>query len=266
MNKFFLFLSITIMSIVCLNSCIVPKKVVYFKDMELDQMYDIAKIPPIMIEKNDRVDIRISSKNPELALPFNKNQGTYNVTETGAVNAVAVESSQRGYLVDEDGNIDFPLLGMIKISEKSIEEVKNYLRDRLVQEKLIADPIVTIELVNMKILMMGEASNSIITVPNGKLNLLEAIAQSGGVTDNAVIEEVTVIREENGVRRMYHNDMQSVDVFNSPTFILKQNDIVYVKPRSATMTPRETMTMRYVGMFTGFLSLGITIWALLTRD
>lgn len=250
------------------QSCIVPKKVVYLKDMEPNKVYNTALVPPLRIQKNDRLSIQVTSKNPELAVPFNPDGGVYNVSAQGAVTNVPASGSNinKGYLVDQDGNIEFPVLGTLNVEGLTLDGVRDLMRDRLVQEKLISDAVIKIELMNLKITMMGAVGSvGVLDVPDSRITLIEAITRSGGLTSNARPNKVAVIREEAGGRKMYLNDIEKMDLFNSPTYYLQQNDIVYVEPRSAEMTPRETQTLTYFGLLTGVATMVLTLINLMNK-
>jgi len=251
-----------------LSSCVVSKKVTYLENMVVDSLYKMQEIPSLRIQKYDRLSVIISSKTPELAAPFNPDGGIYNVGDKGEITSSTTGApTEKGYLVDRNGNIDFPVLGLIPAEGKTVDEFKKYIYDRLVNENLINSPLVRIEILNLKIMMMGEvASKGILNVQDGQISLLEAITRSGGLSTNALTEEITVIREENGYRKMYTSNIEDVNFFNSPTYYLKQNDIVYVKPRAAVPTPREDLTWRYIGFATGLLTLGVSLLALFNNN
>ena len=246
--------------LISFQSCIVPKKVVYLKDMEPDKVYNTTLVPPLRVQKNDRLSIQITSKNPELAIPFNPDGGVYNVSSQGAVTNVPSANTNKGYLVDQDGNIEFPVLGTLNVEGMTLDGVRDMLRDRVVQEKMISDAVIKIELMNLKITMMGAVGRvGVLDVPDSRITLLEAITRSGGLTSNAKTDKVAVIREEAGGRKMYMNDVEKMDIFNSPTYYLQQNDIVYIEPRSGEMTPRETQTLTYFGLITGVATMVLTL-------
>lgn len=256
-----------VLIITLLNSCLVSKKVIYLEDMVLGESYNMTPIPEIKIQKFDRISVTVGSKTPELAAPFNESNGLYSVNEKGdLLNVGSGNTTNKGYLVDNQGNIEFPILGSLYVENLTVKEIKELIQNRLRDEKLINSASVKVELINLKIMMMGEVAGiGIIDVPDGNINLLEAITRVGGLTNNALVNEIAVIREENGVRKIYYNDIQKVDLFNSPTFHLKQNDIVYVKPKSAVTTPREDMSWRYISMTTGLVTLAFTIFALFQK-
>lgn len=266
MKKYLLCLGV--LTLFLMNSCVVSKKVVYVKDMSIDSTYRTMMAPALRIQKNDRLSIQISSKNPELSVPFNQEGGLFNVTEKGAIaaNNGVTNITEKGYLVDQLGNIEFPVFGTLNVEGMTLEELKNSLREKLVSQKLISNPVVKIELINLKIMMMGEFnSKGMLNVPDGRITLLEAITRSGGLSTNAVTNEIAVIREEEGERKMYYNDIEKVDIFNSPTYYLQQNDIVYVKPKGAIPSAREDMTLRYIGLGTSFVTLILTMFAIFKK-
>ncbi|MHA7608259.1 polysaccharide biosynthesis/export family protein [Elizabethkingia meningoseptica] len=261
MNKFIL--GLTLFGLILLNSC-VSKKIVYVQDMLPDTEYPIAEAPVIRLQKNDRISIQISAKSPELAAPFNTVAGTYKVGVDGSVTTgVASSTNDQGYLIDRDGNIAFPVLGSMHVEGLSLEQVRDLIRNRLINDRLINDPIVKIEILNFKISISGAISNRVLEVPDGRITLLEAITKAGGMTPNAAPDKVTVIREEDGVRRKIVTNIQTQEIFNSPAYYLKQNDIVYIEPRSAEITPKEDRFWRYFGVGTGLVGTIISVLTLI---
>lgn len=230
MNKFIL--GLTLFSIVLLNSC-VSKKVVYLQDMQPDSEYPIAEAPALRLQKNDRISIQVSAKSLELAAPFNTLAGTYKVGVDGNVTTGVDQSSNaQGYLIDREGNIAFPVLGNLHVEGLTLEEVRDLIRNRLINDRLINEPIVKVEILNFKVSITGAIGNRVIDVPDGKMTLLEAITKAGGININAAPDKITVIREEDGMRRKIVTNIQSQEIFNSPAYYLRQNDIVYIEPRT----------------------------------
>lgn len=242
------------------NSCVVSKKVVYVKDMIPDTTYHAMLAPALRVQKNDRLSIVVGAKSRELAAPFNQGMTAYQLDDQGNVPAGSSSMETQGYLVDNNGEIEFPILGTLRIEGKTMNEVKNMIKQRLIDEKLISKPMIKIELLNLKINMMGEVKNvGVLNVTDPRITLLEAISRSGGLTLNAATDKITVIREENGVRRMVINDIQSKEIFNSPTFYLQQNDIVYIEPKDAEPTLKAQNNWRYISTGLGLLVTVFTI-------
>lgn len=259
MNKYFLliFVACTLLA----SSCITSKKVVYVNDMLPDSTYHAIAAPALRIQQSDRLSIVVSAKTPELAIPFNQGLGEYQVNEQGGISSSSSSvAGNKGYLVDDQGKIEFPILGEFLVAGKTIDQVREMIKNKLISEKLISDPIIKVELLNLKITMLGEVQSvGVLTVPDSRITLLDAIARSGGLTTNAEASKISVIREENGVRKLYTQDIQSTDIFNSPTYYLQQNDIVYVEPIGAVLTPRAQNNWRYISTGVGLLATVFTI-------
>ncbi|ODM55779.1 sugar transporter [Elizabethkingia meningoseptica] len=230
-----------------------------------DTEYPIAEAPVLRLQKGDRVSVQVSAKSLELAAPFNTVAGTYKVGVDGTVTTgIDQASNAQGYLIDKEGDIAFPVLGNLHIEGLALEEVRDLIRNRLIDDRLINEPIVKVEILNFKINIMGAVSGQkVLDVPDGKISLLEAISKAGGLGLNAAPDKIIVIREEGGVRRKIVTNIQSQEVFNSPAYYLKQNDIVYIEPRSAEMTPKEDRFWRYFGVGTGLLGTVISVLTLI---
>lgn len=243
--KFSIYLLLGI-SFLFLNACKVGQRIVYVDDMKADTNYIITDVKPLLIQKNDRLSIFVSAKNPELAAPFNENVEAFDVGANGEVVTREVRNPlKNGYLVDLNGDIEFPILGTISVEGKSVNDVKNLLREKLISAKYINDPIVKVELTNLKINVIGEVKNiGVLDVPDNRINLLEAISRAGGLTTNASAQHVVVIREDNGTRKKTIVDLTSQDVFTSPVYQLQQNDIVFVEPKDNVPTPKDDMNWR----------------------
>lgn len=246
--------------VMLLNACIVGRKVVYVHDLRPDTTYQVLNPPDLQIQPSDRLGITISSRTPELAAPFNPGTGSQ-LNERGEISGSSAGAGDgRGYLVDGAGEIEFPILGNLQVEGKTLNEAKNLIKQRLIGDKLISDPIVKVELLNLKINMLGEINRvGVLSVPDGRITLLEAIAQAGGLTTNAATDRITVIRQENGQRTMVVNNIESKDIFNSPGYYLQQNDIVYIEPRGAQLSQKEENNWRYVSTGVGLLATIFTI-------
>lgn len=261
MNKFIL--GLTLLCTVLLSSCL-SKKVVYVNDMLPDTEYPVAEAPAIRLQKNDRISIQVSAKSLELAAPFNTVAGTYKVGTDGSVSTGVDQSSNaQVYLIDREGNIAFPVLGNLHVEGLTLEEVRDLVRNKLINGQLINEPIVKVEILNFKISVTGAIGNRVLDAPDGRMTLLEAITKAGGLGVNAAPDKITVIREEEGVRRKIITNIQSQEIFNSPAYYLKQNDIVYIEPRSAEVTPKEDRFWRYFGIGTGVLGTVLSVLTLI---
>ena len=247
-----------------LASC---SKVVYLENMVPELAYDVHTTE-LKIRKGDRLSIIVNSKNPEVAAPFNIHSGvSYQVSGDGEISerkSMNTLSAAGGYVVDELGMIDFPILGKISVETLTAASLAEEVQGLLITKKYIDDPIVKVEFNDVKITMMGEVVNNKIISLNGKgLNLLEAITLSGGLTSNAATHKISVIRMQEGVRKMYVADLHSTELFKSPCFVLQQDDIVYVQPLSAKITAMEDRILRYWAVGTGLVTTIISLLILM---
>lgn len=230
MNKKLLLASL--LAVLLFSSCS-RKSYVYLQDMKGGTGYPYESNYEAVVHRDDRLSITVSSKNPELAIPFNIYGGTFRVGEDGNVSASSTTHvNEKGYRVDVEGNIDFPILGKLHVEGLKVSEVVNLIKRKIIEGSYMNDPIVAVEFLNFKYTVLGAVGrNGTFSVDGDRITLLEAIANAGDLTAKARTDRVSVIRELNGERRMYINDITSKDVFDSPAFYLQQNDIVYVEPK-----------------------------------
>ena len=214
-----------------LSSCSSRKKFVYLQDMNVEELYQFDTKHEAVVHPNDRLKIVVSCEKPALAMPFNARGSAVQMREDGTVASVG-SSGDNDYRVGVDGCIDYPVLGSIKVEGMKLNEVKELIAKRIIEEGYINDPLVSVDIVNFKYVVLGATgSNGIFTVEDGRITLIEAIAKAGDLTPNARIDQVKVIREEGDGRKVYTHDLREKAVFNSPAFYLQQNDIVYVEPK-----------------------------------
>ena len=242
-------------------SCGGPKKFVYLSDMVPGEKYSVNFEAGTVVHVNDRLDIRVSSKNPELAVPFNAQAGSYQIAEDGSVRPVEVGVNE-GYRVDSEGNIIFPVLGKINVAGKSIKEVASIIETMIEDGNYIKNPEVSIEFLNFKYTVLGAVNaKGTYTVDGDKITIIEAIAQAGDLTRDAKLDRVAVIRMVNGKQEIYYNDFRTADIFMSPTYYLQQNDIVYVEPKRKERNEGAWQTASF---FVSIASLASTILWVLT--
>lgn len=251
-NSRFILFALIIIGVMPFSSCIF-RKLTYVDDMKPYENYPVMNNGEIKIQKEDKLSITVGSKNPELATPFNVGAGGYSVAGNGALSVGSTAGSsphEKGYIVDQEGNIDFPVLGSLHVEGKTQSEIENMIKQILIDKKLISDPTVNADLLNLKIIVLGEAGVGIQSYDSRNVNILEVLAKAGGGNENSKLKEVKVIRTTNGVRKMYLVDLHSVALFDSPVYYLKQNDVVFIQPYSGKMTQgfSNIMTIASTGM------------------
>ena len=213
------------------------KNYAYLQDMQEMQEYPVGqKFEPI-IRRDDKLSILVNSSQPELALPFNiPGTGGYTVGADGTITTVNNSNStsdkiKPGYLVDTEGNIDFPFLGKLHVDGLTRAQVTELVRQRLIADGYLKDPVVMVNFQNFKISVLGEVGRvGTFDVADGRITLLEAIALAGDLKPTSRFDRIAVIREFGDNRRIFFHDIRSKDLFTSPCYYLQQNDIVYVEP------------------------------------
>lgn len=233
------------------TSCVNQKKAVYFSDQR-DGSFTTPSAPKMVIQNNDLLSISVSSLNPEASAIFNQ------PNNSGAA-TTATTTTATGYLVDGDGNIQFPFLGSIKAAGLSKDELKNKITKELVDKKLLVDPIIAVRFLNFKVTVLGEVAHpTVVTVPSEKITLLEALGLAGDLTIYAQRDNVLVIREEDGKKITHRLNLNSTELFNSPYYYLKSNDVVYVEPSKAKVATTSRWR-EWVPIVLSALSLGIIV-------
>ena len=226
-----LILFLIVAQIVLLNvSCTSTRNAVYFHNVQDTTFLQRNPDVETPIQQNDILGITISSLNAEASAIFNppNSNNSRSTTVTGSNNEPG------GYLVDSDGNIQYPVLGTIKAAGSTKKELRDKITNMILSKKLLIDPLVEIRYLNFEVTVIGEvAKPTVITVPSEKISLLKAIGLAGDLTIYGKRDNVLLIREENGKKKTRHIDLNSSNFFNSPYYYLQPNDVVYVAPNKA---------------------------------
>ncbi len=234
MKRFSILLALA--GLLLLTGCQSYKKVPYIKNSkEVDltmatQLYD-AKILP-----KDVLTITVNCPNsPEAAKPFNLTIQASPYETTGGRTTLTSQQTLQQYVVSNDGIIDFPILGQIKVVGMTKVELENYIADKIYGTHLKERPIVTVTVASFKVSVIGEVNRSgQYTVSTGKVNIFEALALAGDMTIYGMRDNVKVIRENSlGEKNIVELNLNDANIINSPYYQLQQNDIVYVTPNKA---------------------------------
>lgn len=255
MNRLILILCL----VVGLTACKTPEKINYIQDIEPGVAQPIESRQSIIIQPKDMLSIVVSTKDPELAAIFNLGVQT---NRAGYSKEYAATNSQylSGYVVDNNGDIDFPVLGKIHAAGLSRWALQEKITRELTERDLLKDMVVTVQFMNFKVSVLGEVKKpGTYSIEGDKVTVLEAIAMAGDLTVYGIRDEVYVIREENGARQNFKLDLRSKDIFNSPAYYLRQNDIIYVKPNEVR-AGQSTINQNSVRS----ISLWLSISSLLT--
>ena len=251
---------LTVVAAALFASCSTPNNIAYFQNKAVDQPEKIDKHAGIVIQPKDMLSIIVSSKNPELVVIFNLPVVSY---QAGS-EIVSTGSGQRmmGYVVDNDGYIDFPILGQIKVAGLTRWELSELIKDKLLNGGYLSDVVVTVEFMNFKVSVIGEVNSpGTYGIEGDKVTILQAISLARDLTIYGMRENVSVIRERDGERIIYEINLCDVSMFNSPAYYLQQNDIVYVQPsgikaRQST-TDDKALRMTSIAISSGSLLMSV---------
>jgi len=211
-------------------SCVDTKKATYFNDLASTTITTNTPVPETIIRKNDLLNINVSSLDAQASAIFNAPN-----LLPAAMNSGSTANEILGYLVGNDGTIQFPILGNIKAEGLTKDQLKETIQKKLLDQNLLKGPIVSVRFLNFRVTVLGEVKNpTAIDVPSEKISLLEAIGLAGDLTIYAKRDNVLVIREiENGNKEIKRINLNSAELLSSPYYYLKSNDIVYVEPNKS---------------------------------
>lgn len=229
MKKIFLLLLIPLF----IGGCSSYKKSIYLRNDEvLEKAQQNNKQYVYRVMPKDELTITVSTSDPASSVPFYRKigQGKDHASSAQGMN----NAKLLDYLVDNEGNIDYPVLGKLHVAGLTTRECEALIRKEL-QQYLNEVPNVTVRTSNYKISVLGEVkSPGTYTVSDERINIFQALALAGDMTVFSVRDDVQLLREDSlGNRRVLHLDLTSADIALSPDYYLQQNDIVYVKPTKA---------------------------------
>lgn len=251
----FAFLALT------LGSCKTPENITYIQDLNEEIVIENATRQAMRVQPEDKLTIIVHSKDPELAALFNLPVVTNNVNPvgTGSSGSGTMQRNYQtsggisSYTVSQEGTIDFPVLGTLKVEGMTRNEVAAFIKGELLGRNLVKDPTVTVEFLNSGVSILGEVrSPGRYDMNRDNITILEAIALAGDLTIQGKRENVKVIRETpEGQVKVYQMDLtQGNKLMGSPAYYLKQNDVIYVEPtdykkRETTANGNSTLTASF---------------------
>lgn len=211
---------------VILPSCVNMHKTTYFNGLQ-DGEIQSAQSNTLLIHKNDILSISVSSLNAEASAVFN----APNTLQASSSTLNGVSSKQGGYLVNDKGDILFPMIGTMHVEGLSTTQLSDYIEKTLSDKKLLVGPIVAARITNYKVTVLGEVGHpGVVAVPNGQITILEALGFAGDLTIYGRRDNVLLIRDNGKNKTAHHINLNAKDIFSSSFYKLEPNDVVYVQP------------------------------------
>jgi len=237
-------------SVISAASCVTTKKVAYLQDMKHETQITLEDRFEAVISPYDELDIMVSSFDGELARPFN-----ITVVAREASGGMTVGNTT-SYLVDQNGNIEFPVLGLLHVEGLTRLKLQDKIKGLLIEGGYISDPFVMVRFRNFKIFFLGSNGGKAITVPNERCTFLEALALSGDLNIYTNRNKIAVMREVDGKMVMRYLDPRSSKVFRDPFYMLQQNDFIITRDTGyRNFMQSYTMLSPIIGIFTTALSV-----------
>lgn len=239
---------IWIVLVLVLNSCVSKKEIFYLQDVD-DYNNTSLVYGQITIQPNDILKISVGALIPETAIPYNKDFST--VTQQNSIELMKLN----GYLVSKENTIIFPSLGVVSTENKSTSELEQYLEQRLTDGGYLNDPTVTIRILNAKVTVLGEVNApGTYEFTEESISLLQAIGYAGDLTIRGKRDDVLIMREVDGIRKVTHIDLTKADWMNSPFSYIKPNDVIVVN-----QNPPKVTSAGYIGDIGTLLALSSVI-------
>lgn len=211
--------------VIVLHSCTTKQDVVYFQNAKSFETVVDTDTFKAKLKIGDIVSVYVSTLDPTVTQPYN----------------LIIQSGSGGqlidYLIDVDGNIDYPVLGKVKLVGLTVEEAKELFKKKFSEGQLLKDPVVMIRVLNFRITVAGEVrSPGVYPVSGERVSILEALGMAGDLTIKGRRDNILVVRDFNGTKTYTRIDLTNKEVFNSPVYYLTQNDYVYVEPNNSAVS------------------------------
>lgn len=253
-TRLFLYFAFVLLTLITSSGCKLREKMVYLQESEVvdssahvKRYFDPAAYAPTL-RPDDLLQIQVGGQDAEAlaAFQFYVNENTNGLQGMQALQNIV-------YLVDPNGNINFPVLGFVQVSGLTRLEAIEKLQELL--SAYVQDPVVNIQIRNFKVTVLGQVQRpGTYSLPSDRVTVLEAIGMAGDLQLSAIRNNVLVIRESNGRREEFRLDLTQKDMYTSPAYYLRQNDVIYVEPNKGARFQGQN-----VGVFTQVISTSISL-------
>ncbi|WP_370391185.1 polysaccharide biosynthesis/export family protein [uncultured Winogradskyella sp.] len=247
---------IPVLAIALMYSCGSRRDIVYFQDEPMKEGLSLSQPKELIYKTDDILSITIAAEEPESVRPFNLTVPSNNVNDASRLMGQQILQT---YLIDYDGNIDFPVLGKIKVAGLTRPQLTALLTERI--SIYVNNPIVNVRLVNFTITVIGEVNRpGSFTIQDERITLLEALGLANDLTIYGERKDILVIREVDGEKKFAKVDLRSINAINSPVYYLQQNDVIYVAPnnarvRSSTVNQNNFLILSAIGTVTTIVAV-----------
>ena len=249
----------TITLVMLLSSCATPEKILYMQNLDTYNFTEQSYIEN-MLQVDDILDIKVAALVPEAAIPYNK---SYGVLKTDNNNLEVMRLN--GYLVSKEKMINFPVLGSVSVSGKTITSLENELKKLLISGGYLIEPTISVRLLNAKVTILGEVNSpGTYTFTENNISFLQALGMAGDLNINANRKNISFIRNIDGVKTATRLDLTSTEWLNGSFATVKPNDVVVVNPNGSKI--KSSGFFGNSGSFVSIASLIISTAAFLINS
>lgn len=257
LSQFIQRLSPIILLLLALSACKTREKLVYLQNGSAPEVQ--ANYQPLL-RTDDQLLIQVGGADMEALAPFQ----FYYSAQQNQMNGLQGMQALQGisYIIDANGNINFPVLGFVKVAGLTRLQTVELLQQKL--QAYVEGPVVNIQILNYKYTVLGQVkAPGVYKIPTERFTILEAIGQSGDLLPTGVRKNVLLVREENGQRKEYRLDLTQKDLFSSPAYYIRQNDVIYVEP-NFTGQFQGTNVQVFTQLGTSALSILLSVFTLIS--
>jgi polysaccharide export outer membrane protein len=246
---------LTVLFVITLtSSCVSNKKIAYFQDIQSvnqAKLENASAFTEPTIQPDDILSINIFTLNPQSGAIINQAASTPTLGSNTNTN-LATQST--GFLVDKNGEVELSLIGKLKVAGLTTYQARELIREK--SSEVYKQPNVQLRFANFKVSILGEVNTpSSYTIPNEKVSILDALSLAGDLTIYGKRENVLIIRDNNGKKEFARLDLNSSDIFNSPFYYLKQNDVIYVEPNKRKVSASNSAQIQTIGVIASVISV-----------
>jgi len=252
-NKGYSF-TLLIVTITLLSACVSNKKIAYFQDIQAvnqAKLESAISFTEPVIQPDDILSVNIFTLNPQNGAVINQVAST---PALGGNSNNSIASQSTGFLVDKNGEIELSLIGKVKVAGLTTYNARELIREKA--GDFYKQPNVQLRFANFKVSVLGEVNSpSAYTLPNEKVTILDVLSLAGDLTIYGRRDNVLIVRENNGKKEFARLDLNSSQIFNSPYYYLRQNDVIYVEPNKRKVSASNSAQIQTIGVIASVISV-----------